>query len=148
MFRTVCSISNIAPRFEAQDPLAPPNNEPNEPKAENKKYPRFRSHPCRERFGSRDNIINTFAKAVAARRQRLFVLPGEDKRFFGRRWNDNIVSLNRRKTAIIGVLGGERGRTQHQAGGSKNAEAHSQGPHHPPHIRLWHGPVNDADALR
>jgi hypothetical protein len=144
-FRTVCSISKrvFAPRLEAQHPLAAPQDKADEAKTRDQDDPHFRPHPRRKGARARDHAVNTFAKAVPARRQRLFVLPGEDQSLFGWWRNDYVVGLFNRKTAIIDVVRSRHGLREQQAGGGKNAEARGQGPHHRPHIRLWRRSVND-----
>ena len=148
MFRRVCSINSVvAARLEPQDPLAAPHDKADDAKPEDQENPYLRPHPRRKRFCSSDNIINTFAKPVTARRQRFFILAGKDQRFFGRRRDDRIITLNRRKTAVIRVLCGQRRRSEQQASSGKSAQTQSQGRHHTPHIRLCCGPVNARRTL-
>ena len=143
----VCSISNVTARFKPQNPLAAPHDKTDDPKAEDKEYPRFRPHPRRKRPRARDDLIDTFAKAIAARRQRLFVLSGKNKRFFGRCGDDTVRRLLDDKVAVVRFPGSERGcRTEQQ--GRKRAAADYQVPHHMAHIRFPGEPVNDAITLR
>jgi hypothetical protein len=108
----VCSINRqvVTPRLEAQHPLTAPDNKTHDPKAQNEENPRFRPQPCRKRFCPRDDIIDAFAKAVAARRQRFFVLTCEHQRFFRRRGNGPRLGRVYRKTAVINVFCGNRRR--------------------------------------
>jgi hypothetical protein len=137
-------ISDVASRLKPQHPLAPPDHESDDAKAQDEKNPRFRPHPCGKRFRARNHTVNAAAKTIAARRQWLFVLPGKDQRFFGRRRDCCVIGLNHRKTAIIDIVGSNRGRRARKQSGRQRGEADYRVPHHRLPIRFWRGPVNAA----
>jgi hypothetical protein len=132
----VCSINSVfTPRLEPQHPLATAQDKADEPEPRDQDDPHFGTHPRGKGARPRDHAIDAAAKAIAARRQRLFILPGEDQSLFRRRWHDavvgGIVGLFDHKTAIVPLFGGKRRCGNEQVGSGKNAEAHHQGPHQP-----------------
>ena len=144
MFRMVCLINNVAARLEPQHALAAPDDKSDDAETQDEKNPRFRPHPRRKCFRPRNHTVNAAAKTIPARRQRFFVLPGKDQRFFGW-WRDRcVIGLNHRKTAIIDIFGSNRGRRARKQSGRQRGEADYRVPHHRPPIRFWRGPVNAA----
>ncbi len=129
----VCSISSVirvAARLEAQHPLAAPHDKADQPETGDQDDPHFGPHPRRKSPRARDHAVDALAKAVAARRQRLFVLASEDQRLFGW-WGDNGarligVGLFDRKTAVINVIRSRHGRSEQKTNRGKDAETHDQ----------------------
>ena len=127
----VCSINRLFTlRLEAQHPLAAPHDKADETKARDQDDPHFGPHPRRKSLGPRNHGVDAFAKAVAARRQRLFVLTSENQRFFGWRGDNGArligIGLFDRKTAVINVIRSRHRRSEQKTNRGKDAETHDQ----------------------